>query len=254
MRLFKPSPRCLERPKGLIDALLHGSDGGQTTYSKKMAREKSVIEFEFHRVKPQCMGDYQRLINEFYPRWNSQKTHASILRGSFVTSIGELDKGIHMWQFDGYAGYTKAQKLRESSSEYQEFYRELSPLLNERWNQICLEFAFWACSPPKFSGGIYELRSYQLKPGRMLEWESHWRKGLEVRRQFCEPVGAWFNQLGNLNLVHHMWVYPDLEARKVTREKAWSVEGWPQTVYNTVRLIKKMEATIMKPLESSPLQ
>src|SRR3954467_8454748 len=85
------------------------------------------------------------------------------------------------------------------------------------------------------------------------------RKGLECRRQFCEPVGAWFSQLGSLNYVHHMWTYPyvyfppilltvrfelspacgckygfrDLQTRKETRESAWKIEGWPQTVYNT---------------------
>lgn len=34
------------------------------------------------------------------------------------------------------------------------------------------------------------------------------RKGLEYRSQFCEPVGAWFSQLGNLHTVQHMWTYP----------------------------------------------
>lgn len=47
-----------------------------------------------------------------------------------------------------------------------------------------------------------------LQPGRLLEWEMNWRKGLECRKQFCEPVGAWFTQLGELNTVYHMWTYP----------------------------------------------
>lgn len=61
----------------------------------------------------------------------------------------------------------------------------------------------------------------------------HWRKGLDCRRQFCEPVGAWFSQLGDLNVVHHMWTYPDLQTRKTTREDAWQVDGWAETVTNT---------------------
>lgn len=31
---------------------------------------------------------------------------------------------------------------------------------------------------------VFELRSYRLKPGSMLEWEAHWRKGIEARRRF----------------------------------------------------------------------
>lgn len=34
------------------------------------------------------------------------------------------------------------------------------------------------------------------------------RKGIEARRQFVEPVGAWFSQIGRLHQVHHMWQYP----------------------------------------------
>lgn len=72
-----------------------------------------------------------------------------------------------------------------------------------------------------------------IQPGNLLEWEMHWRKGLDCRRQFCEPVGAWFSQLGDLNVVHHMWTYPDLQTRKITREDAWQVDGWAETVTNT---------------------
>jgi hypothetical protein len=105
----------------------------------------------------------------------------------------------------------------------------------------------------------------------------HWRKGLDCRRQFCEPVGAWFSQLGDLNVVHHMWTYPDLQTRKITREDAWQVDGWAETVTNTgkihallnktllkrltnaffsilVRLINKMQSSILKPLDYSPLR
>ena len=46
------------------------------------------------------------------------------------------------------------------------------------------EFAFWPSSPPRHNGGVYELRSYQLIPGRFLEWENAWKRGLEARKRF----------------------------------------------------------------------
>lgn len=80
------------------------------------------------------------------------------------------------------------------------------------------------------------------------------KRGLEVRKKFCQPVGAWFSQLGRLNTVHHMWVYPDLETRKLNREEAWKEEGWAETVHSTVPLIQDMTARILKPLHFSPLK
>jgi len=96
----------------------------------------------------------------------------------------------------------------ESDADHIDFIKKLGPLLMSRENGIMLEFDFWQTSPPKVTNGIFELRKYELKPGRLLEWEMYWRKGLECRSQFCEPVGAWFTQLGELNTVYHMWTYP----------------------------------------------
>lgn len=52
------------------------------------------------------------------------------------------------------------------------------------------EFSFWPTSPPRKFGGVFELRSYTLHPGHLLEWEHHWRKGLEARKEVMEGVGA----------------------------------------------------------------
>ncbi|OAQ23428.1 nipsnap family protein [Linnemannia elongata AG-77] len=161
---------------------------------------------------------------------------------------------LHIWEFEGYLGHTQEMDRLRKDPTYQKFLKDLRPMLISRDNQICLEFAFWKSRPPVALGGIYEMRTYLLKPGNLLEWETNWRRGLECRRQFCEPVGAWFSQLGKLNYVHHMWNYPDLETRKKTREQAWKVDGWAETVYNTVRLIERMEANILLPMDFSSLK
>jgi len=50
------------------------------------------------------------------------------------------------------------------------------------------EFSFWPSSPPRDSGfpdgGIFEMRTYQLQPGKLFDWEAAWRRGLEARRRF----------------------------------------------------------------------
>jgi hypothetical protein len=62
------------------------------------------------------------------------------------------------------------------------------PYLVSREHQIMSEFSFWPSSPPRDSGfpdgGIFELRSYQLQCGKLLEWEAAWRRGLDARRKF----------------------------------------------------------------------
>lgn len=82
--------------------------------------------------------------------------------------------------------------------------------------QMNQEFNFWKSSPPVVNGGIYELRTYRLKPGALLEWENEWRVGLEARMASGHaPIGAWFSQLGRLHEVHH--VRPRFRIRIVAR-------------------------------------
>ncbi|KAJ3213196.1 hypothetical protein HDU67_003174 [Dinochytrium kinnereticum] len=180
------------KAKQLVNSILHGSPsdaGGEaevgTTHSKLLARGNS----------------------EQYSRIHENPDFKVRLYGSWKTEIGPLDQGLHIWEYNKYQGYDETTLLLSKDAPYQKFLKELRPMLRSRESQIMLEFAFWEGSSPSFTDGIYELRTYCLKPGRMLEWEHEWKKGLEARRKFVQPVGAWFSQLGDLNYVHHLWAY-----------------------------------------------
>ena len=229
---------------GKLTSLLYGTSPGEgvaelspayatnTTHSKTLARKNIVHELTHHKVKPECMEEYVQLINETYPKLTTEEDVAHV--GSWKTVIGDdLDQAIHLWEYKGYQAYESAVVRLSKQKEFQDFNRKLAPLLRERRNQMCLEFAFWSRSPPVDRNALYELRSYTLNPGDLLEWEANWKRGLEIRRQYCSPVGAWFTQLGNLSVVHHLWTYPDLPTRKKHREQAWDVPGWADTVHNT---------------------
>ncbi|CAG8585012.1 4607_t:CDS:2 [Ambispora gerdemannii] len=260
----------ISKASSIVHSILHGSTRAKEelmqTHSKLVARGKYVHELVTfnadiihsflleHKIKPKYLDDYIKLISEHYPRIANDPANALHLSGSWQTEVGDLDSFFHLWEYNGYTGYQETKNQLKNDQIYQDFEKKIRPMILSRTNQICLEFAFWQTSPPAVHGGIYELRSYGLKPGHLLEWETYWHKGLECRRQFCEPVGAWFSQLGTLNCVHHMWNYPDLETRKTTREQAWQVDGWAETVYKTVRLVQMMETAILIPLPFSPLR
>ncbi|KAF9541583.1 hypothetical protein EC957_002952 [Mortierella hygrophila] len=253
----------LGKVSGIVNSILHGSGTlpkiqSQESWGVSLARGKYVHELQRHRIRPERFDDYVELLSDVFPRIVKESNNKIRLTGSWLTEIGELDTAgkfiFHIWEFEGYLGHTQEMDRLRKDPTYQKFLKDLRPMLISRDNQICLEFAFWKSRPPVALGGIYEMRTYLLKPGNLLEWETNWRRGLECRRQFCEPVGAWFSQLGKLNYVHHMWNYPDLETRKKTREQAWKVDGWAETVYNTVRLIEKMEANILLPMDFSSLK
>lgn len=170
-----------------------------------------------------------------------------------VESFANHVRLVHIWEYQRYTGYHASLHNIWNHPDYHDFDSHLKKLINSKKTSLMQEFSFWPTTPPRKLGGLFELRSYTLHPGNLLEWETHWRRGLKARREVMEGVGAWFCQIGDLNTVHHLWQFADLEERKVRREQSWGVEGWGDTVHKTVPLIQTMNSRILVPMEWSPV-
>lgn len=224
-------------------------------FSSVMSRGKFVHEISRHSVKADKVEEYVELVSRVFPQIAADKENKIRLVGSWSHQVGDLDTFTHIWEYQGYDGYKHAIGRISKQDIYVDYLKQLRPLLRSRKCDFMLEFKFWGgTAAPRKMGGIFELRRYDLKPGYLLEWETHWRKGIEYRRKVMEPVGAWFTQLGSLNTVYHLWQFADLYDRSKSREKSWSQEGWADTVHKTVPLINTMRSEILLPLSFSPLQ
>jgi len=243
-----------------VQSLLHGSPEAKKAgeleilqHSRLVARGKYLHGFEVHRVKPDATDAYKKAAEKYYAAIKDDpKLHVK-LTGSWETVVGEQDTFVHILEYENFSGYDKSTALIRES-DHIKAYKEMLPFINSRSSQLTQEFAFCPTTPPRTQGGIFELRSYQLKAGTLLEWESTWRSGIEARREYVAPVGVWFSQVGRLHQVHHMWQYPDLATRKEIREKALQKDGWAETVSKTAQLAKFMDSFILVPLPFSPLK
>lgn len=246
---------------GTVKTLLYGTPAAQKeememeqSYGKVLARGKYVHEIVLHKVKPEKVAEYVEMIGEEYPKIAEDKDNNVHLVGSWKVEIGEADTFVHIWEYNGYAGYHQTLNRLSTQKSYQKYATTLPTLITSRTHDLMQEFSFWPTSPPRALGGIFELRTYTLHPGNLLEWEQHWRRGLEARKNVMEGVGAWFTQVGSLNTVHHLWQFGDLRERQLAREASWSKNGWSETVHKTVPLIGKMQSRILVPLPWSPVR
>lgn len=79
---------------------------------------------------------------------------------------------------------------------------------------------------------IYEIRTYNLKPGTVPEFEATFGEAL-VEREKITRIGAfWHTELGPLNQVIHVWPYEDLEHRGQARAAAYATKQWPASVFH----------------------
>ncbi|KAI6247301.1 hypothetical protein HI914_04200 [Erysiphe necator] len=234
---------------------LHGAFNNQekVSFSQMLARGKYVHSIVFHHVKPDKVDEYTKLVGGWYPKMASMADNKVHLVGSWRTEVGDCDTFIHIWEYQRYSGYHASLHSIASQPGLSDFDKNLKSIIYSKRSSLMQEFSFWPTSPPRQLGGVFELRSYVLKPGNLLEWESHWRRGLAVRKENMEGVGAWFVQIGDLNTVHHLWQFADLEERKIQREECWSKEEWGNTIFKTAPLIQSMKSRILIPCEWSPL-
>jgi len=217
-----------------------------------------LYKIQFHQVKPEHAGVYRDLCKEHLVKLDKNPDIPIELMGSFSTWYGKQDQHIHVWRYNdnGYQSHHNSELLLQQSKEYTDFRQERSKLLNDRKNELVYEFGFWPAMVAKDRDAIYELRSYQLKPGTIADWAGEWNNVFSKKYRVDEPVGGFFSDIGTLNMVYYFWAYKDLQDRLNVRNKVWgqSGEDWQRVVTNTQRLCSHMESSILEPLDFSPTQ
>jgi len=225
----------------------------KNAHSKTLTSNVATYELQFDEVKPECMSEYIKETGAMHNKLNEDETYPGQLMGSWTTVFGEQDTAVHLWVYkDGYKGVTDQMKFWKENPEVNEFDRQKCNWVNSRSNQLCHEFSYWG--EPRFrkKPHIYELRTYALKPGTLIEWGNRWGTAINIRRK--DAVGGFFSQVGDLYMVHHLWAYYDMQHRKEERENMWQQPGWDDCVAATVPLIRHMKARILLPTPNSPMQ
>jgi len=91
---------------------------------------------------------------------------------------------------------------------------------------------------------LYEVRTYDLKPRSVPEFEQEFGSKVSGRQQFSQFGGLWHTEAGPLNQVIHIWPYEDLNQRADIRAKAAAAGGWPPS---TGHLIENMQSDVYLP-------
>jgi len=226
-------------------------------HSSKLSDKERICELATHNVKPDCLDKYLKTTENLigFVNENSAVLHGECL-GNFQVLVGDQDQFIHLWRYEGgYHSIDQNLKFLSENKDYAAIQKDLLPLLRSRHSQHLLKFSYWPDIEVRKPSNIYELRSYHLKPGTMVEWGNYWAKAIRLRDyKHTEAYAGMFSQIGELYNVKHIWCYGSLEERKEAREVVWQHQQsqWQDIVANTVPLIRNMTSRIMIPLNISP--
>ena len=93
---------------------------------------------------------------------------------------------------------------------------------------------------------LYEIRTYDLQPRSVPEFESRFGEKLPGRLKFSPLGGLWHTEIGPLNQVIHIWPYEDMNARTEIRAKAVEAGAWPP---NTSEFVVNMNSEMFIPAD-----
>lgn len=232
---------------------LQKSDPTKEPHSRMLSDKGVIYALHTHNIRPDSVDNYLTNYEEMVKLLNSKSNLQLELVGSWTVTAGDIDQALHLWRYNyGYGSVDCAQIELSKDKEYQQLFKESGKYVRSRYLQYLLAFSYWPNPIKRDDSNIYEIRSYRLNAGGMIEWGNNWAKAINFRRHNNEPFGGFFSQIGRLYNVHHIWCYKSLHARMETRESAWRSPGWDRCVAHTVPIIRETHSRILSPTNFSP--
>lgn len=258
IRVFSTTPQRNDgKDSWLSKLLVRKIEPTKESHSRMLSDKEVIYALQTHNYRPDSRDKYIANVKSTMEFIHSQsKLQQSMeLVGSWTVSVGDQDQALHLWKYTGgFESIDAANELFTQNEDYKKLRDEQSKLVRSRHLQYLLAFSYWPNITPRKDNNIYEIRSYALKPGTMIEWGNNWARAINYRQNNSEAFAGFFSQIGRLYNVHHIWCYKNLNGRKETRESAWRSPGWDECVAYTVPLIREMHCRILNPTPFSPTQ
>ena len=89
---------------------------------------------------------------------------------------------------------------------------------------------------------LYEVRTYNVLPGKIIEFEKNDAKIMSTREKYSKLGAWWHTEIGPLNQMVHVWPYESLKQCEIIRKEALAEPGWPPS--NNIGFIINMNTEI----------
>ena len=205
-----------------------------------------IYEIRTYQIEPGSLAEVEKRFAEAY----EYRKKYSELTGFFHTEIGPLNEIIHIWHYKDLADRAR---VRADASKDANWPPKIGEFIRTQEAEIVNGFPFIPHPQPGKLGPYYELRYYELKPGKLPETAKGCESKIGERSKMSPMVFAGGVELGTANGFVHVWAYPSLDARMKIRDEARQKGVWPPPSGGGPRL-NTQKNKIMMPSSFSPLQ
>ncbi len=207
-----------------------------------------IYEVRTYRM---TVGDAGEAVEDF-GRIMEERRKLSRLIGFFQSASGELNRIMHIWEYESSAHResVRAETLRQSWWPP----LKVDKILHQ-WTRLMRAAPF--CPEPRTGnlGTVYDVRSDSLRTGKMPALSEQWAKFLPEREKLSPLAAAFANPAGEfesgvLNEFLHIWPYRDMNHWAEVQAAAEDLPGWREC---SAPFLSAQKSEIWYPADYSPM-
>ncbi|KAM6952759.1 protein NipSnap homolog 3A [Lycodopsis pacificus] len=216
-------------------------------------KHRTFYEFRTYSIRPDQNTAFLKLTNE---KIHLRTAHSELI-GYWSIEYGGLNKVFHIWKYDSYsqrAGVRAA--LSQDPSWISEYISKAIPMLTSQENEVNYLVPWSHLQNPPQEGGVYELVSFQMRPGGPAVWGNAFQAAVTSHDApgYGKLVGVFNSECGMLNRVYALWWFESADQRAEVRHKAHTDARVVAAVRNCVIHLDSQENKLMFPCSFSPLK
>uniref|UniRef100_A0A8D0E6E4 NIPSNAP domain-containing protein n=1 Tax=Salvator merianae TaxID=96440 RepID=A0A8D0E6E4_SALMN len=211
----------------------------------------TVYELRTYEIKP---AKSKELLELLHKNINIRLAHSEMI-GFWTAEFGSMNKAVHIWKYDNFAHRAAVRKALAGDKEWQETLSAALPLLDKQHMEIAYLVPWCQLgNPPK--QGVYELVTYQMKPGGPALWGKSFKATIDahISKDYAKLIGAFHTEFGLLNTVHVLWWYEDPDKRAAGRHFAHEDARVVAAVRESVQFLESQQNLLLIPAPFSPLK
>ncbi|XP_037531106.1 protein NipSnap homolog 3A [Nematolebias whitei] len=213
---------------------------------------RTFYEFRTYSIRPDQNAAFLKLTNE---KIHLRTAHSELI-GYWSVEYGGLNQVFHIWKYDSYAQRAAVRAaLAQDPSWISEYISKALPMLTSQDNEV-MYLVPWSClQKPLQEGGVYELVSFQMRPGGPAVWGSSFQAAITSRDVpgYGRLLGAFHSEFGLQNRVHALWWYESADKRAEVRHKAHTDARVVAAVRSSVGNLDTQRNQLMFPCPFSPM-
>ncbi|KAM9974450.1 hypothetical protein ACTFIW_007903 [Dictyostelium discoideum] len=218
--------------------LINQSIRNYSTTTTNVATKTKVYELKTYNILANNIPSFFELLGE--------NKECSNRLGTWVTEMGSSNQVISLVEHES----LDDRQMNEWNTKFQS---KAAKLIEKQESLILREFP-WApfqkiSNEKSNENKVWELRTYQSKPGKLGQWAIDFTTGFAERKKISEPVGVFYSEFGPLNTIVHLWPYKSFEDRFRIRDLALKNPVWVETVAKTTANLDSMESKTIIPVK-----